>query len=138
MAIAVKKYVTIDRKFFCAYPILLDFFPFFLISCPVLSEQIFFGHNSAQSPPNFNFSIFFMTSKLFSLFNKNIKQLWLILLKQLLHIWLRSKFHVRKPSTFLIGSFVIELSFLSQLNTFPEIWIIIKSVENKRKIFGQC
>ena len=54
------------------------------------------------------------------MFNKNINQIsyFKMVLSIVLRIWFRSKFDFRKLSALLTGSFLIELSFLSQMNTF--------------------
>ena len=47
---------------------------------------------------------------------------------------LGQKFNFKKFSTFIVGSFLIELTFLSQMITFLEISIINGSVGSKKKI----
>ena len=48
-------------------------------------------------------------------FSRNIKYVSRV---KVLHIWFRSKFDFRKLSTLLIGSFLVGIAFLSQMNTF--------------------
>ena len=72
--------------------------------------------------------------------NKNMKQVSCIkvlnlmdLYKHYLAYWFSPKFDFRKLSRLLIGSFLIEITFLSHMSTFPEIWIITGSVKSKKK-----
>ena len=77
-------------------------------------------------------------------FDKKIKQASCVKVPNLMALcklnlgYLGQKFEFRKLSTLLAGSFLIGLTFLGQVSTFPEIWIIIGSVEIKSKIFRKC
>ena len=57
----------------------------------------------------------------------------------ILNVWFSSKFDFRKLSTVLIGCFLMELTFFSQISPyfFSETWLIIESALSKRNIFRQ-
>ena len=57
----------------------------------------------------------------------------MLFVSTVLHIWFRSKFDFKNLSTFLIGSFLIGISFLSKMSTFSESSFIVESVEKKEK-----
>ena len=67
--------------------------------CPRLSEQTSFGHNSAQSPANFNMLTLSLTSKFFSDLLSDIKQLSC----------------VKVPNLIILSKYVWHVSIISHL-----------------------
>ena len=68
-----EKHTKLGNKILNSCSRLLDFFTSCQIFCTGLSVQ-FFGRDSTQSPSNLNFWTFSVTSKQFSNYDKNIKQ----------------------------------------------------------------
>ena len=130
---------------------LVHFYWIYLVYCKYfvrdyLGKQ-FLVHNSTQSPSNFKFyEIFYILKAFFQLLIK----IWYkpVALKfktyqfhvsTILDISYRSNFAFSKLSTLLIGSFVtfLELTFWAKMSTFQETWIIVWSVDVRRKVFRQ-
>ena len=119
MQTQIAKFSSLIQYYWISFPCS----KYFVWDC--LSKQIF-GHNSTQSPPNFNYLTFSITATLFfCFFNKNIKQLscvkvlnLMVCVGTILHVLFRSKLDFRKLSTLLLGSLLIELTFLSQISAF--------------------